>query len=99
MSAINRRVFLESAALAAGAAAIGQAADATKAARSPNEKVRIAVLGCGRGRSLAEWFSKLPESDLAVICDIDESRSGQLCDQIEKSGVKRPEEVVDFRTL
>ncbi|MEX2285943.1 MAG: Gfo/Idh/MocA family oxidoreductase [Planctomycetaceae bacterium] len=99
MSAINRRVFLETAAVAAGAAALGRAADADKASRSPNEKVNVAVLGCGRGRNLADWFSKLPDSQLVAICDVDENRSGKLCDQLESTNGKRPEAVVDFRTL
>ena len=93
MSDLNRREFLGSAALAASTVTLSQAAD------SPNEKVGVAVLGCGRGANLATWFAKLPESQVVAICDPDQNRAGDLCDKIKEVQGKRPEQVIDFRTL
>jgi len=93
MTRINRREFLSAAGAVAGAAALSHAAD------SPNEKVGVAVLGCGRGANLANWFSTLPNSQLVAVCDVDENRSNKLCDRIESNTGRRPEAVVDFRTL
>ncbi len=94
MSNVNRRTFMGASLVWAGASALGQAAV------SANEKVNVALVGCGsRGRGLGNWFTKLPESQLVAVCDPDESRSGQMADQIEKSGAKRPKLVEDFRSL
>ncbi|WP_299468398.1 Gfo/Idh/MocA family oxidoreductase [uncultured Gimesia sp.] len=95
MSRLNRREFLGAVPVVyAGMSSLSQAAV------SPNEKVNVALVGCGgRGRGLGSWFAKLPDSQLVAVCDPDESRSGQMADQIEKSGVKRPKLVEDFRSL
>ena len=40
--------------------------------RSPNEKVVMAVIGLnGRGQVHAQNFAKLPNSELAYLCDVD----------------------------
>jgi predicted dehydrogenase len=67
----NRRRFLAaSAATAAGLTALGAAG----AARRPNERVRLAVMGVrGRGRDLIRGFSALPDVEIAYVCEVDES--------------------------
>lgn len=97
MTQVTRREMLEIAATAAAFAAstpVLAAAD-----RSPNEKVNIAVLGCGRGAGLASWFAKLPGSQLVAVCDPDESRGNELCARLSDSTGKRPQYVSDFRVL
>tara|TARA_R110002111_G_scaffold257026_1_gene324937 strand:- start:77269 stop:78555 length:1287 start_codon:yes stop_codon:yes gene_type:complete len=94
MSNVNRRTFMGASLVWAGASALSQAAV------SANEKVNVALVGCGsRGRMLGSWFAKLPDSQLVAVCDPDQTRSGQMADQIEKSGAKRPKLVEDFRSL
>ncbi|MFP6750457.1 MAG: Gfo/Idh/MocA family oxidoreductase, partial [Pirellulaceae bacterium] len=93
MSGINRRTFVAG---AAGAIAASQV-QTVKAAAS--ETVTVAVLGCGRGSSLASWFSRLPDSQVAVICDVDQNRAGALCEKIGNLSGRRPESVTDFRRL
>jgi predicted dehydrogenase len=98
MQPTNRREFLAtSAAMLAGAAAASHSPAATS--DSPNEKVGVAVLGCGRGRSLAEWFARVDHSQVVAICDPDESRARPLCEQIASISGRRPPHVVDFRSL
>jgi predicted dehydrogenase len=91
-NSLSRRDFLSSAAALAASATVAKAA-------SPNETVQVAVLGCGRGASLAHNFAQLPDSRVAVICDVDASRRAQLADKIGSQTGKRPEEVGDFRRL
>ena len=95
MSHLNRREFLGTIPVVwAGMSSLSQAAF------SANDKVNVALVGCGgRGKGLGSWFAKLPDSQLVAVCDPDQSRSGQMADQIEKSGAKRPKQVEDFRTL
>ena len=93
MTNFNRREFLGSAAVVAGSAAIAHGAV------TPSETVNVAVLGCGRGRSLARWFATVNHSQVVAICDVDESRGQKLCDLIQSIAHKRPEYVQDFRTL
>ena len=92
-SAMTRRQLLRNSTALAGAAAVG------RAGASPNEKVHVAVLGSGRGRTLARRFATLPESELVAVCDVDENRGNQLCSQIEELTGRRPPLVVDFRKL
>ena len=90
---INRRSFIGALGVMAGSTAIGHTAP------SPNEQVGIAVLGCGRGSSLASWFSRLPDSRVVAICDPDQNRARALCAKVEDISGKRPEAIVDFRHL
>jgi predicted dehydrogenase len=91
---ITRRETLE---IAASAAVLTASTSALAAVnRSPNEKVNVAVLGCGRGANLASWFAKLPESQLVAVCDPDENRGQGLCNRIQELSGKF---VSDFRTL
>jgi len=83
MDNLNRRQFLGSTAVVAGTAAIGTAGG------SANEKVGVAVLGCGRGSTLASWFAKLSESQVVAVCDPDQNRAGPACG-LAKSGLRAP---------
>ncbi len=93
MSALDRRSFLEGS-VAAAATGLGVAR-----AAAPSETVNVAVLGCGRGSGLARFFTRLADSQVVAICDIDNSRGAALCRQIEQISGRRPEHVVDYRTL
>ena len=92
-ASITRRELLKTSGVVASAAAVG------RAGASPNEKVHVAVMGSGRGRTLARHFATMRESELVAVCDVDQSEGNQLCDRIEKLTGKRPPLVVDFRRL
>lgn len=67
MSVLNRRHFLESsAALAAG---LYVAPSIAKASQSPNEKLNLAIIGCGH----KGWHNvqQLTHENITVLCDID----------------------------
>ncbi len=92
MDTVNRRQFIAT-------AAVATTATVSHAAESPNDQVGVAVLGSGRGSSLAHHFAQIKGSQVVAICDVDENRGNALCGQIEALTGKRPPLVVDFRTL
>src|SRR5215204_5940436 len=92
---MNRRYFLMSTAVMAGGAAI------QGLAQSPNERVRVAVIGLGgRGSSHVNAWSRMPNVEVAAICDVDESHIGEKFKLLESRGVKnKPTTHVDIRKL
>jgi predicted dehydrogenase len=67
--------------------------------RSPNDTVRVAVIGVnGRGIVHAQNFSKLPNSEVAYICDVDANVIGKGLEGAK--GQKRaPKTERDFRRI
>lgn len=94
---MQRRTFLKQslAASAAGIAAVHVSGSVAKAA--PQERVRVAVMGLGRGASLAESFARLPNAEVAYLCDLDERRSQPVASKLEELTGKRPQMIHDFR--
>ena len=68
---MNRRDFLVSTAvMTAGATVRGLA--------SPNDTVRMAVVGCGgRGQSHVTAWSSMPNVEIVALCDVDQSHIGR----------------------
>ena len=80
---MNRRYFLMSTAVMAGSAAI------KGLAQSPNETVRVAVIGLGgRGSSHVNAWSRMKNVEVAAICDVDESHIGEKFKLLEGRGSK-----------
>src|SRR5687768_3301449 len=74
---LSRRRFLQSASLAAAAGYwIGgrQTWADELASKSPNEKLNIAVIGCG-GRGAGHVKSAASRQNLVALCDVDEVRA------------------------
>jgi len=90
---MNRRHFLMSTAvMTAGATVRGLA--------SPNDTVRMAVVGCGgRGSSHVSAWSTLPNVELAALCDVDESHIAEKLKGLASKGAKKPATYVDVRKL
>jgi predicted dehydrogenase len=90
---MNRRHFLMSTAvLAAGSAVRGLA--------SPNDTVRIGVVGCGgRGQSHVNAWSGMPNVEIVALCDVDEAHIAQKLKSLESKGKKKPATYVDVRKL
>src|SRR5581483_404700 len=100
MSNMNRRIFLGSS-LAAGLTATRALADEKKAA-SPNEKVTVALVGCG-GMGMADLrdFLRVPEVEVAALCDPDEARIASALAGVKKAGrdTEKIQTVQDFRKI
>lgn len=82
----TRRVFL------AGAPALS-------GAQSPNDSIRVAVIGVGnRGSFLLGHVLKLPGANVVALCDLDEERLGKAKQAAEAAG-HRPATYTDFRKM
>ena len=88
---MNRRHFL------AGAAG---AALASNALASPNNRICVACVGFrGRGNEHIRSYAKMPDVEIAALCDIDESVLNQRLAEVEKLGRPLPASYTDFRKL
>jgi predicted dehydrogenase len=95
---IERRDFLKTtgAVIGAGAASLALGGRVLGA----NDRVRVAVCGVrGRGNNHIEGYEKLPNVEIAALCDVDESVLTQRLGEIEKAGFKRPDGYSDVRKL
>jgi len=71
MQNTSRRLFLNTSVLALGGLASSRCLGA-------NERVRIGVIGLGgRGMAVAKWFSKIPDVEIAYLCDVDTKAIGR----------------------
>jgi len=105
MALHTRREFLEDSMLAATAALAGSAMAAPlfaeQASNSPNETLRVAVLGVnGRGQDHLNGFEKRPGCEVAAIVDPDETvgRTKGVARVESKTG-KKPAYYADLRKV
>jgi predicted dehydrogenase len=88
---MERRHFLMASAAVAGSA---------KKAIGANDKVRVAVVGVrGQGNSHLQAYSKMPDVEIAAICDIDDAVIGKRLETLKSAGVPEPKVVKDLRKL
>jgi predicted dehydrogenase len=67
---------------------------------SPNDTVRVACVGVrGQGQSHIRAYAKMPNVEIAAICDVDESVLEQRSTDAEKLTKKRPAGFTDLRKL
>jgi len=106
MSQPTRRDFLESSLFAAAAAALAgttgarQAFGEDKQSTSPNERIRVAVLGVrGRGGEHLRAYTDRKDTEVAVIVDPDESVGQARAKKVEEITGKAPAFVKDLRQV
>ncbi len=95
---IERREFLKTTgkAITVGAATLALGGKILGA----NDRVRVAICGVrGRGNDHIHGFTKVPGTELAAVCDVDESVSSKRISEIEKLGLAKPKSYVDVRKL
>jgi predicted dehydrogenase len=76
-SSPSRRDFLLQSAAFAGAASLAsacQTSPAPKRARSPNDRLRIAQIGCG-GKGLSDMQACAKTHDIVALCDVDDGKA------------------------
>ena len=71
MNYLNRRSFLKSSALFAGATLISPY---LLSCQNPNSKLNIAVIGVG-GRGKANYNPVLETENIVAMCDVDDNRA------------------------
>ena len=71
---LKRREFVKLTSAGMAAASVLDASQ-VQAGRGANDKLVVALIGCGgRGMSDAGQFKKLPNVEVAYVCDVDEAR-------------------------
>ena len=102
MNSITRRQFLENSILAAAAAAAipGPLRAAEHRASSANDKITAAIIGCGiRGKQHADELAKLPDCEIAYVCDPDRDRAAEVAAHLVAKNRPQPKAVQDLRVI
>ena len=96
---MNRRDFIKSSSLTiAGIGLSGIVAPTVFAQGSPNRKIAVAVMGVnGRGNFLAQLIAKMPNCEIAYICDPDERAMTKTVSDIAAIQTRKPKAEKDFR--
>ena len=90
---MNRRHFL----MGTGAVL---ASTALRGMQSPNNTVRVAVVGCGgRGQNHVDGWGRLPNVEVVALCDVDESHFAPKLKSLETKGKPKPATYVDMRKM
>ena len=96
--AIDRRDFLKTmgSSMAVSAAALALRGKVLGA----NDRVRVGICGVrGRGNDHLHGFAKVPGTEIAALCDVDESVLNQRLGDAEKLGMAKPKSYGDIRRL
>jgi len=93
----SRRQFVRTSGALAAAVAAGRA-PALGAAEPASSRVRVAVVGLGRGLDHVKAFLQVPNVDLVAVCDVDTRRMATAQEAAAKAGAS-PRAVGDFRRL
>ncbi len=106
---INRRRFvsqtmLGSASLAAASglahgAETAQTSGQGMAKKNASDKIVVGVMGLSRGLRLAQELARLPNCEVACVCDVDERRVARAIGVMEKVTGKAPKGLSDMRRI
>ena len=95
---IDRRDFLKTTgkAVAMGAATLALGGKVLGA----NDRVRVAICGVrGRGNDHIRGYSKVPNAEIAALCDVDETVLNERLGTVQSLGLPRPKGYGDIRKL
>ncbi len=94
----SRRTFLKSSALGMAGAAV--APSVLKAGTSPNEKLNLALIGCG-DKGQHHMNTQLARKDINCIalCDVDQEALDEYASTVEKFYHQKPDRYRDYRKL
>src|SRR6202165_3409347 len=96
--AIVRRDFLKTTGKAITVGAASLALD--EKILGANNRVRVAICGVrSRGNDHLHGFARVPGTEIAALCDVDESVLNQRLGDVEKLGLAKPKSYVDVRKL
>src|SRR5690242_12130656 len=95
---LNRRTFLrETSVITAGLATSLTAVNPARAAKGPNEKVLVGIIGChDRGKAHIAGYLALPNAEIAYICDVDSRVLKNGVDLVTAKQKRQPQGVTDF---
>jgi predicted dehydrogenase len=96
---LTRRTFLkQTTALTALTTLAGPAS--LRAAKGPNEKVLVGIIGCnGRGMAHIAGYLSLPNAEIAYICDVDSRAIEKGIVAVSQKQERKPKGVKDLRRI
>lgn len=95
----NRREFLKRTTLFAGGVAAWATLPASAKIIGANERVRVAIIGCnGRGMNHIDAWLKVPDAEIACICDVDSRALAKGIEAVAKK-TARPKGETDLRRV
>ena len=95
---LPRRQFLQGTGLLGLALAAG-VAPAFAQGVAPSNRVRVGVIGLGRGMDHVTALLQVPGAVVAAVCDVDERRRDAAAKKVEEKSGVRPAGVVDLRRM
>jgi predicted dehydrogenase len=96
----SRRDFLKLTGAGVASTALGVSASSYASIMGANDRVRVAVCGVrGRGKDHLHGLAHVPGTEIAALCDVDESVLNQRLGDVEKMGLSKPKSYVDVRKL
>jgi predicted dehydrogenase len=99
-SSITRRNFLKQSSAAATGLAVLGGARTVRAAKGPNDKVLVAVIGChNRGMDHLSGYLAVPNVEIAYVCDVDSHVLDKGLAAVAKKQARKPKGVKDFRRI
>lgn len=98
---MDRREFIEKAAVPVAAGVGVNALSARNAAASPSgaSDITVGVMGLSRGRALADLFAKQSGVHVKYVCDVDQTRAVEAAKGMASKVSTPPEPVGDFRRI
>jgi predicted dehydrogenase len=100
MKPITRRQFLKNSCVGAALPIVGGlVVPIMSRATAASEQVRVGLIGCGgMGKGDLATFFLNPEVVCPVVCDVDDRKTAEAVQLVEKRG-KTPDVVKDFRRV
>lgn len=95
---MKRREFIKSSASASAAGTLGF--NISKYAGSPNDTIRVAVVGFrSQGDGHISQYAKMPNVEIAALCDVDDAIMAKGSEKVERLSGKKPQAYQDIRKL
>lgn len=96
---LSRRNFVKQGAAAGAAFTTLGYVKSLKGADAPANKLRVAVMGLGRGKGHISAWSRVPGVEIAYVCDVDEKRLAEGVRATETRQSSKPKTATDFRRI
>jgi predicted dehydrogenase len=96
---LNRRVFLKRSSLFTASLSLWSGG-ASVMAKSPNERVRVGIIGCNnRGRDHIAGFLNVPNTEILYVCDVDSRAVEKGIALAQSKQPRKPHGVKDLRRM
>ena len=95
-SATSRRTFGRTVAVGTASLAITR----VRGQEAPSNKLRVGIMGLGRGKAHISGWLAVPGVEIAYLCDVDSARAEEAARVVQRGGQERPAKFVkDFREI